>query len=123
MSAEYTLVEPDSSNSSDRHALSKWSNREMIILLSRLITGLGNFSIQYNFQAISVSLIVMSVEQCTLTVDQCAEGKQARWVSGTVTATVFAGAILGQLCVSNRESRNRRLYVIHSLLLIILCNL
>ena len=100
MSAEYTLVEPDSSNS--RQILLKRSNREVGILLSRFITGLGNFSIQYNFQAISVSLIVMSVEQCTLTLDQCAEGKQAQWVSGTATATVFAGAILGQLSVSNR---------------------
>ena len=100
MSTEYTLVEPDSSSSPDRYISSKWSNQEVIILLSRFITGLGNFSIQYNFQAISVSLIVMSVEQCTATADQCAEGKQAQWVSGTATATVFAGAIIGQLSVS-----------------------
>ena len=93
----------------------------MIMLLSRFITALGNFSIQYNFQAISVSLIAMSVEQCTSTVDHCAEGKQAQWVSGTATATVFAGAILGQLSVSNRGSRKRRLYIISFLLIVPFC--
>ena len=73
---------------------------EAMIAVSRTITAVGNFSIQYNFQAISVALIVMSAEQCTLTEEMCRDGKQAGWVMGTATATVFAGAILGQLTVS-----------------------
>lgn len=65
---------------------------------------MGNFSIQYNFQAIAVSLMVMSVKQCTSTEAECMEGKQAHWVAGAATATVFAGAMLGQLTVSSRLS-------------------
>lgn len=65
--------------------------------LSRAITSVGNFSIQYNFQAIAIALIVMSVEECTLNEEKCQEGKQSSWVTGTASATVFAGAMLGQL--------------------------
>ena len=64
--------------------------------LSYCITSLGNFSVQFNFQAISVALLIMSTEQCTSTEEDCRQGKQAAWVGGTA-ATVFAGAIFGQL--------------------------
>ena len=40
---------------------------------------------------------MMSVTECTSTAADCEEGTQAVWVSGTATATVFAGAIFGQL--------------------------
>jgi hypothetical protein len=75
-------------------------------LLSSFITAFGNFSVQYNFQAISISLLVMSVEECTTTDDRCRDGVQASWVAGTVTATIFAGAIAGQLTVSVALSQN-----------------
>lgn len=50
-----------------------------------------------NYQAIAVALIVMSVNVCTLDDDECRGGEQEAWVSSTLTATVFAGSILGQL--------------------------
>ncbi len=73
------------------------SNRSPRAWLSYMITSLSNFSVQYNFQAISVALLVMSREQCTSTEEECAIGKQSAWVTGTASATVFAGAIFGQL--------------------------
>lgn len=104
MSAGYILVQaelsPLPSTKASTDSGDRWSRQNTMIALSRVITGIGNFSIQYNFQAISVALITMSVEQCTLTKDKCMDGKQAGWVLGTATATVFAGAILGQLTVS-----------------------
>lgn len=66
--------------------------------VSTLITSLGNFGVQMNYQAIAIALIVMSAEVCSLDDDsKCKEGEQAAWVSSTLTATVFAGSILGQL--------------------------
>lgn len=51
-----------------------------------------------NYQAISVALIVMSVEVCTKDqTDECKEGEQATWVHSSATAVVFAGSIVGQL--------------------------
>jgi hypothetical protein len=61
--------------------------------------GIGNFSVQYNFTSISVALIIMSASLCTLDDDSCRDGTQAVWVHSTATATVFTGAILGQLTV------------------------
>lgn len=109
MSAGYILVQAESSRSASPFPSGKqvvppvnsWNCPQLMIAVSRTITAIGNFSIQYNFQAISVALIVMSVEQCTLTEEKCKDGKQAGWVMGTATATVFAGAILGQLTVSS----------------------
>mmetsp|Transcript_28299 Transcript_28299/g.62689 ORF Transcript_28299/g.62689 Transcript_28299/m.62689 type:complete len:564 (-) Transcript_28299:536-2227(-) len=66
-------------------------------LLSKLITSVGNFSVQYNFQSISVSLIIMAASVCTTDDDACREGDQAPWVMSSATATVFVGAITGQL--------------------------
>eukprot|EP01031_Cornospumella_fuschlensis_P037949 gene37949-46103_t len=65
--------------------------------VSKYITAIGNFSIQYNFQSISIALLVMSTIQCTTDDDGCREGEQASWVTSAATATVFAGAIAGQL--------------------------
>lgn len=66
-------------------------------LLSSLITKIGNFSVQYNYQALSIALVVMSVVKCTSTDDNCREGEQEEWVHSTSTATVFVGSITGQL--------------------------
>ena len=66
-------------------------------LLSTLITTIGNFSVQYNFQCISVALIAMSQSQCTADDDACRDGEQDDWVQSTASATVFEGAIIGQL--------------------------
>jgi hypothetical protein len=101
MSAGYILVQADTSAKLEQPIPGKWKSGLSTNLLSRIITSIGNFSIQYNFQAISVCLIIMSVEQCTSTVEMCREGKQAHWVMGTAAATVFVGAILGQLTVSH----------------------
>ncbi len=60
----------------------------------------GNFSVQYNFQAIAVALLIMSQSQCTSTDVDCKDGEQAEWVHSSATATVFIGAIIGQLVVS-----------------------
>jgi PHS family inorganic phosphate transporter-like MFS transporter len=66
--------------------------------LSSLITSIGNFSIQYNFQSIAIALIVMSSTVCTLNDDgKCKEGEQEAWVKSTASAVVFAGAVCGQL--------------------------
>ena len=65
--------------------------------VSTLITSLGNFGVQMNYQAIAIALIVMSVDVCTLDDEECREGHQEAWVKSTLTATVFAGSIMGQL--------------------------
>lgn len=65
---------------------------------------------QYNFQAISIALIVMSSSVCTSDADSCADGEQSAWVSSTATATVFMGAIAGQLSVRNALQFVRFLY-------------
>ena len=39
----------------------------------------------------------MSASVCTENDDNCKDGNQANWVKGTETATVFIGAIIGQL--------------------------
>lgn len=57
---------------------------------------------QYNFQSIAIALILMSVQQCTLDDDsECKEGEQAVWVRSTATATVFVGAMTGQLVMGS----------------------
>ncbi len=60
----------------------------------------SNFSVQYNFQAISIALLVMSETVCTSTEADCIAGTQKEWVTSTASAVVFIGAILGQLTVS-----------------------
>ncbi len=42
----------------------------------------------------------MSASQCTLNDDACKSGDQADWVFSTASASVFVGAIVGQLTVS-----------------------
>lgn len=65
--------------------------------VSSFITAVSNFSVQYNFSSISIALIIMSVSECTSTDDNCRQGIQDSWVQSTATATVFVGAIAGQL--------------------------
>jgi len=66
-------------------------------ILSQIITAVSNFSVQYNFNSISIALIVMSESQCTLSSDECKDGNQSDWVTGTATAMVFLGAVTGQI--------------------------
>lgn len=73
------------------------SKKKAASLVSTLITAVGNFSVQCNYQAISIALIVMSAEVCTMSKKDCKEGTQEAWVASTATATVFAGSIIGQL--------------------------
>eukprot|EP01039_Chlorochromonas_danica_P004307 gene4307-4728_t len=65
--------------------------------LSKFITSVGNFSIQYNFQSISIALLVMAAGVCTSSEEDCKDGTQASWVTTSASATVFIGAITGQL--------------------------
>lgn len=84
----------------NKHALHKkhaYTGKKKQSVLSQLVTAVGNFSVQYNFQAISIALLVMSASVCTLDDKSCKEGEQSAWVSSTATATVFVGAITGQL--------------------------
>eukprot|EP00601_Ochromonadales_sp_CCMP2298_P019776 CAMPEP_0173303310 /NCGR_PEP_ID=MMETSP1143-20121109/18827_1 /TAXON_ID=483371 /ORGANISM="non described non described, Strain CCMP2298" /LENGTH=550 /DNA_ID=CAMNT_0014244023 /DNA_START=115 /DNA_END=1768 /DNA_ORIENTATION=- len=81
----------------EQPALRQRAAKKKQSLLSKLITSVGNFSVQYNFQSISVSLIIMAASVCTTDDDACREGDQAPWVMSSATATVFVGAITGQL--------------------------
>lgn len=83
-------------------------------LLSTLSPCLANFGVQYNFQSIGVALLVMSAEQCTSTLEDCINGKQQPWVTGTISAVVFLGAICGQLSMGvlgDYISRNNALSI------------
>ena len=82
-----------------RHTVSDELSKGRLETLSSCITAMSNISVQYNFQAISIALIVMSQEECTSSPDDCKNGDQASWVQSTATATVFAGCIAGQLTV------------------------
>jgi hypothetical protein len=73
------------------------------MLLILLVLAIGNFSIQYNFQSISIALLVMAASECTLDDDKgCKDGKQADWVLTSASSTVFVGAIAGQLTVTRQ---------------------
>eukprot|EP00605_Chrysophyceae_sp_TOSAG23-4_P000959 GSChrysophyteH1.ASY1.ANO1.1059.1 assembled CDS len=65
--------------------------------VSSTITAVGNFSIQYNYESVSIALLIMSVAQCTSSESDCKLGHQLPWVSGTSTGVAFAGSIAGQL--------------------------
>lgn len=65
--------------------------------LSVIITALSNVSVQYNFTSISVALLMMSSTVCTTDSTDCNAGIQKEWVKTSATATIFIGAILGQL--------------------------
>ena len=47
-------------------------------LISHCITSMSNFSVQYNFQAISVALLIMTEVVCTADDDKCKSGEQVR---------------------------------------------
>jgi len=94
------MLSTEDSYSENKHALHKkhaYAGKKKQSVLSQLVTAVGNFSVQYNFQAISIALLVMSASVCTSNDDSCKEGEQSAWVSSTATATVFVGAITGQL--------------------------
>lgn len=61
------------------------------------ITSLSNFSVAYNFQSISICLVIMSSTICTSSTSDCLLGVQADWVYSTSTAISFIGAIVGQI--------------------------
>jgi PHS family inorganic phosphate transporter-like MFS transporter len=65
--------------------------------ISSCITRISNFSVQYNYQALSVSLLVMTVEVCTTSTSKCKLGRQETWINSAATATVFVGSITGEL--------------------------
>ncbi len=65
--------------------------------VSSIITAVGNFSVQYNYESISIVLLMMSVVECTSTEEDCKLGHQAPWVTGTSNGVAFAGSIVGQL--------------------------
>jgi len=65
--------------------------------LSYIATSLGNFSVQYNFQSISVAMLIMASSVCTTDDADCRDDIQDFWIAGTATAVIFAGAITGQL--------------------------
>ena len=60
-------------------------------------TALANFAAQYNFQAIAICLQVMSASVCTIDDADCKTGEQAAWIAGSAEATIFIGAVVGQL--------------------------
>ncbi len=67
-------------------------------LISAYITGFSNFAIQYNYQSASLALIVMSSSVCSSTDESlCKDGIQDAWVSGSTTALVLLGSMIGQL--------------------------
>jgi MFS family permease len=68
-----------------------------LALISTTSTAFANFAAQYNFQSISVCLLLMSTSECTSSDNECRKGHQDAWVSGTSSAVVFIGAVLGQL--------------------------
>jgi PHS family inorganic phosphate transporter-like MFS transporter len=65
--------------------------------LSFLGTAFANISIQYNFNSIVIALIIMSVSECSSDDGNCKEGNQSSWVEPLSSATIFLGAVLGQL--------------------------
>lgn len=65
--------------------------------LSFLGTAFANISIQYNFNSIVIALIIMSVSECSSTEVDCKDGNQSSWVQPLSSATIFVGAVMGQL--------------------------
>lgn len=89
----------------------KMTDRKRFV--SKILTSVSNFSVQYNFQAIAISLLVMSETVCTATDDSCKAGNQDEWVGSTASATIFIGAIFGQLTMGylgDYLGRNKALF-------------
>lgn len=70
---------------------------DRIKLISSIITGASNFSIQYNFQVIAITLLVMTASICTTDDNSCQNNIQEIWVQTTANSVVFIGCIIGQL--------------------------
>lgn len=85
------------SNNSNNQNIKNNEDDIYLSYLSPIITAVGNFSVQYNFQAIGIALYVMSEVECTMDDVQCQAGHQKSWVGGNAQAVIFAGAIFGQL--------------------------
>lgn len=66
-------------------------------LISYLIPMIGNFSIQYNFQSLSVAMLLLDSTVCTSNDDNCRNGHQALWVGPVVKGIIFLGCMIGQL--------------------------
>ena len=67
------------------------------IKLSTIITAFANFGVTYNYNSITIALIVMSESVCTNGSSNCALGIQASWVNSSTEAVIFVGTIMGQL--------------------------
>jgi MFS transporter, PHS family, inorganic phosphate transporter len=83
-------------------------------VLSMIITGLCNFSIQYNYQSASIALIIMSASVCSTDDADCRLGHQDTWVVGTTSAMILLGSIVGQLSMGylgDRIGRNMALLI------------
>ena len=64
-------------------------------IVSKLITSASNFSVQYNFQAIAVALLVMIETVYTSNDEECKDGNQAEWVQGTSDTIVLISFLIG----------------------------
>lgn len=87
---------------------------EKIKLVSSIVTGTSNYSIQYNFQVIAITLLVMSASICTTDDNSCQDNIQEIWVQTTANSIVFVGCILGQLSMGyfgDKLGRNNALLV------------
>ena len=73
------------------------AHRAEMKTLSTYITSVSNFSVQFNIQALSLALIIMSTSECTVDDDACKSGEQSDWVLSTSQVAIFMGAISGQL--------------------------
>eukprot|EP00606_Chrysophyceae_sp_TOSAG23-5_P000129 GSChrysophyteH2.ASY1.ANO1.1047.1 assembled CDS len=58
---------------------------------------LSNFSVQYSFGSAAVAMVIMGTTYCTSTLDECKQGIQEAWVTGTLNGITFLGAVCGQL--------------------------
>ena len=58
---------------------------------------LSNFSVQYSFGSAAVAMVIMGTTYCTSTLDECKQGNQEAWVTGTLNGITFLGAVCGQL--------------------------
>ena len=66
-------------------------------MVAYLIHMIGNFAIQYNFQSLSVAMLILDSTVCTSDDDNCRNGHQALWVAPLVKGIIFLGCMIGQL--------------------------
>ena len=110
---ELTDKPEEDSSDSKLSPIEKRNMEDKKRIVSKLITSVSNFSVQYNFQAIAVALLVMIETVYTSNDEECKDGNQAAWVQGTAAATIFIGAIMGQLSMGylgDLVGRNKALF-------------